>query len=246
MVPINRGSCIACSITGFRLSAKPKNRSFKLANRFYPKLTIVGTLVQVAENGKVVTKSIKLVKEREEQPLSRQVVFFADSIDELRFHDWLVKNHEGLTLLHVQNGFLKSEELVIVDGETLTGSKKSVLVFPWAREKIVIGHHKERSTVNLFDSPVLEYRRSIVDPDGNSVLWGRVYWTCLGELEQSEWRQIMRILRWIYKHTIAIPETPHFRVFESVCHNQRKLDFGFGQQQEVSPPWSKKSNASAR
>jgi hypothetical protein len=68
-------------------------------------------------------------------------------------------------------------------------------------------------SLDLFDSPVLEYSPSVVKTDKGCIKVGRIYWAFRGELVRSEKKQIAAVFRWIQSHTELVPRCGTWRIF---------------------------------
>jgi len=71
------------------------------------------------------------------------------------------------------------------------------------------------ATLDVFNSPVLEYIPSISHTNEGCIEAGRVYWGFRGQMERGEKRQIGDIFRWIESHSELVPNWGGWRMFQN-------------------------------
>jgi hypothetical protein len=167
--------------------------------------------------------------------MSRQVNFFADGDDARRLHSKLFEVFPHLKAVPAEPG--SEHEFHGRPAQDLMSAERIYLVPAWAVSRIVLrpvpgGQFR----VDQKTSPVLEYCRSIVDADNETITAGRLYWAFEGDISAEEARQIGRVFRWVNDQTVATPLDRRFRVFEAAARKRRVLDYGFGIT-ERSPQW---------
>lgn len=134
--------------------------------------------------------------------MSQQVNFYAAGEDTVSFHSWLITSFPDMEVV-----FSDSARHSSVGGvpqpmtPELLGQETVCLVPSWANNKLVYHPAGSLVSLDLFDSPAIEYTPSIVEAADECVTVGRIYWAFTGRIEQPQRRQIDAIMKWVISHT---------------------------------------------
>ena len=145
--------------------------------------------------------------------MSRQVNFFAATEDVVFFNSWLMTTFPDMTVV-----FYDSARFEATGGvpQAITGDllrEETVCLVPvWAKDRLSYCPQGSMVSVDLLDSPVLEYSPSVVEEDKECIRIGRIYWAFLGKLDHPEKKQIVAIFRWIQSHSELLPNG-RWRIF---------------------------------
>ena len=150
----------------------------------------------------------------EDGPMSKQVNFFAAVEDAAAFHSWLLSTFPDMAVVFdVSAHHLAAGGVLQPIAAELLGIQIACLVPAWATDRLTYCPPSSMVTLDLFDSPVLEYSPSVVEADKGCIKVGRIYWPYHGELEPAEKKQIAMIFRWVQSHTELVPRCGRWRMF---------------------------------
>lgn len=164
-----------------------------------------------------------------EEPVSKQINFFANAVDTERIHDWLRREFPGLAVIRGNRGSLDELKSRVAD-DSLAYAEMLLLVPGWARERVVpesaeSERHPDLFAVDLHKNPAIEYSLCRSDSQGDSVWIGRFYWAYGGELAADERRQIDRLLRWVRTQSISHPVYKAVRLIKETAVTAAQLVF---------------------
>src|SRR5436190_8987875 len=136
--------------------------------------------------------------------MSKQVNFFADSVDSATLHRRLIQSLPSLAVWDERRTKIPSTELDALVSR-LPPCKKLFLAPAWARD----GFRqwlRETSSVSLRHLPAIEYLPSrMLDLRENRLGVGRLYWAFVGGVTKAQARQVAGLFDWVRRHSTPLP-----------------------------------------
>jgi len=151
--------------------------------------------------------------------MSKQINLFAAPEDAAAFHSWLLATFPDWAVMFIVSALNPAAGGVPQPiAARILGQETVCLVPEWGKDRLVYSPPDSMVSLDLFDSPALEYIPCAIEVDKGCVKVGRIYWAYCGELERAEKKQTAKIFRWIQSHSEVLPNGkwrifPHARRF---------------------------------